>query len=1037
MAATYGSGNQSPPVIGRPLERVFEDAQTTGEVNLSGRKLKDYPKISNKYDLIDTIASDLSKNRLNEVPPEVCEYQSMEKLNCYHNVIKYIPEAIVQLQALTHLNLSRNQLTVLPPYMCHLQMLEVLIASNNKLVSLPEEIGKLEKLMDLDVSCNEISHLPVQIGDLASLKCLNIRRNLLVELPIEISKLNLRKLDFANNRIEKIPTVFRKIDTLQEIILENNPLSIPPAHICTRGRQHIMKFLQSEAIREDRKRGILNDTDMKRLVRKSLPPQQTSDELRNMLESPESRWKRHTVLSSDSGYSTTDSIEKCGWSEGASEFEEANPLAIKAAEVVREQRHGRDLGLHRRFAPDPYHKLPLENQDMSDLPLPPPPHHPLSPLEESPPITPPTPVAHVSSSSLEDQFTRELQRQKLEYERRKKMAEQLRLQQQEDDEREERRRTAVRLQEEQQAVMERQRDDQQRQMEEAKMMEEAKRQEEARQQEELRRQEEIRLQEEDAHQREEARLREEQRLKEEQRQREESKKADAGRRAKQDNKKPATRLNPRRHTVTVDTSKKSFAYSPVHDGYYSSTYHNASFEYGRKHDSSFEYSRKHDSSFEYGSLRHDSSFERSFDSSYDEQYSTYIKEWAYRNKQQLGTSQSLKEEKKVQNAQYRRTTSDTTVRKANTNHNNTNSHIDNLNYINRNGVAEEFNTSADSVSTNASPRTSISSQSSIPTSPATTPISNIPLVTRLQSSDKTGSNQSSPVVRRARAGDRSGVSSPATSRVGYRAGTANTNSRIQPPSTKRNNTVNPQQEDEFKQKQQALSNKHQSESQILKKRLEESKLKHIQKEAVQNYVSKVSASRRGTNEIEEKKRSPLSSGSRSTRTGLSQASIKMLEDYKDTNPNFTIRRQHEMQLEEIQQMDQLRNTIESRLKVTLPDNLPEALKDGVVLCHLANQIRPRSVASIHVPSPAVPKLTMAKCRRNVENFLEACRKIGVNQDDLCSSADVTENLRIALIAKTVHQLVAFPRLTARDYYITYLCISILCLTCVLLFIKPL
>ena len=47
----------------------------------------------------------------------------------------------------------------------------------------------------------------------------------------EISKLNLRKLDFANNRIEKIPTVFRKIDTLQEIILENNPLSIPPAHV--------------------------------------------------------------------------------------------------------------------------------------------------------------------------------------------------------------------------------------------------------------------------------------------------------------------------------------------------------------------------------------------------------------------------------------------------------------------------------------------------------------------------------------------------------------------------------------------------------------------------------------------------------------------------------------------------------------------------------------------------------------------------------------------------------------------------------------
>lgn len=46
-------------------------------------------------------------------------------------------------------------------------------------------------------------------------------------------------------------------------------------------------------------------------------------------------------------------------------------------------------------------------------------------------------------------------------------------------------------------------------------------------------------------------------------------------------------------------------------------------------------------------------------------------------------------------------------------------------------------------------------------------------------------------------------------------------------------------------------------------------------------------------------------------------------------------------------------TVESRLKVTLPENLPEALRDGVVLCHLANQIRPRSVQTIHVPSPAV------------------------------------------------------------------------------------
>lgn len=55
----------------------------------------------------------------------------------------------------------------------------------------------------------------------------------------------------------------------------------------------------------------------------------------------------------------------------------------------------------------------------------------------------------------------------------------------------------------------------------------------------------------------------------------------------------------------------------------------------------------------------------------------------------------------------------------------------------------------------------------------------------------------------------------------------------------------------------------------------------------------------------------------------------------------------------------LLQNIESRLKVLLPDDVGAALMDGVVLCHLANHISPRSVASIHVPSPAVVRQTRA------------------------------------------------------------------------------
>ncbi|NXE61970.1 LRCH1 protein, partial [Calcarius ornatus] len=190
--------------------------------------------------------SDLSKNRLTEVPTELCHFVSLETLNLYHNCIKVIPDAIVNLQMLTYLNLSRNQLSSLPACLCGLP-LKVLIASNNKLGSLPEEIGQLKQLMELDVSCNEITALPQQIGQLKSLKELNVRRNYLEVLPQELVQLPLVKFDFSCNKVLVIPICFRKMVQLQVLLLENNPLQSPPAQICTKGKVHIFKYLTVQA----------------------------------------------------------------------------------------------------------------------------------------------------------------------------------------------------------------------------------------------------------------------------------------------------------------------------------------------------------------------------------------------------------------------------------------------------------------------------------------------------------------------------------------------------------------------------------------------------------------------------------------------------------------------------------------------------------------------------------------------------------------------------------------------------------------------
>ncbi len=243
----------------KTIDNCLEEASRTGELLLSNKSLVEFPStIALRYDLTDTLLVDLSKNRLHHLPNEILRYKPLEKLILNSNILRSIPDiGITQLRCLKTLDLNCNRLAYLPASVCNLVSLEILTVNNNKLVSLPEEIGRLDRLIQLDVSCNEITHLPVQIGDMASMRALNVRKNLLVELPKEISQLRLVSFDCSSNRINKLPLCFREMVTLIDLTVENNPLELPPAHVCTKGLLHIMKYLLVETIKEEKKRGVL------------------------------------------------------------------------------------------------------------------------------------------------------------------------------------------------------------------------------------------------------------------------------------------------------------------------------------------------------------------------------------------------------------------------------------------------------------------------------------------------------------------------------------------------------------------------------------------------------------------------------------------------------------------------------------------------------------------------------------------------------------------------------------------------------------
>nr|CAD7427719.1 unnamed protein product [Timema monikensis] len=168
MVASNMSGHIQSRLT-RSLERILEEAHLSGELKLTGRKLKDFPKSGGKYDLGDTVFAGigkveleevnshlrggkvenelgkntpvhpteirtsispssavelnttsalanyateagfyLSKNRFVELPLEVTEFYWLERLILYHNTIRAIPDNVVYLQCLKHLDLSQR-----------------------------------------------------------------------------------------------------------------------------------------------------------------------------------------------------------------------------------------------------------------------------------------------------------------------------------------------------------------------------------------------------------------------------------------------------------------------------------------------------------------------------------------------------------------------------------------------------------------------------------------------------------------------------------------------------------------------------------------------------------------------------------------------------------------------------------------------------------------------------------------------------------------------------------------------------------------
>ncbi|KAL8921003.1 MAG: hypothetical protein Q9172_004245 [Xanthocarpia lactea] len=252
------------PIIGlegdfhiNPLRKRITSAKNDGKLDISGMKLKFFPKeVLNMYDLDNTIEGptwyeSVDLIRLNAADNELgdlgwdCLDESSKDTNGGS------PGGIFN--GLQHLDLHGNRLRSLPMMLGNLHQLTVLNLSRNRLSDSVRDLfhifPKLEALRELNLAENGYTGCLLSLSGYRNLEVLDVHCNAFDGIEADISTCTkLRKLDVSRNRITVIPEL--DLPNLTSLNLSSNHIS--PLDLMANLKTPQLAFLDISTCRVDR-----------------------------------------------------------------------------------------------------------------------------------------------------------------------------------------------------------------------------------------------------------------------------------------------------------------------------------------------------------------------------------------------------------------------------------------------------------------------------------------------------------------------------------------------------------------------------------------------------------------------------------------------------------------------------------------------------------------------------------------------------------------------------------------------------------------
>ena len=171
------------------------------ELDLSYNQLIDLPVAIFNCKRLKKV--NLDSNRLRRIPSGVCHLFYLEELSIKSNELETLG-GIGSLVSLNFLDASCNRLNKLPTELYQRDTLSHLILSNNGIDHLSDKISNLKNLEKIDLSFNRLRTFPLELQDLEALKYILLNNNQATEYPFNLTSFKSGvALDVSGNHFKQ------------------------------------------------------------------------------------------------------------------------------------------------------------------------------------------------------------------------------------------------------------------------------------------------------------------------------------------------------------------------------------------------------------------------------------------------------------------------------------------------------------------------------------------------------------------------------------------------------------------------------------------------------------------------------------------------------------------------------------------------------------------------------------------------------------------------------------------------------------------